>query len=299
MNRNRLRVLVTGAGGFIGGNLLRSRPSNWTAIALSTQCGSIDADACVSVNDLREGTAEIPGDLEAVIHLAGNSNHTLAQVSPWQDVQATALLAAEVLGRVHARHLVVLSSAAVYAGCQGLVSPATTIHPRMAYALSKLYVEGLAETLTALGRYEKVAVFRLYNAFGPGERAGRLIPRIAAAVASREPFQLTGDPASLSDPLHVDAVAKALVAAVDRAVAGTFDLCGGDPQPLVPQVRRIAAVLGRAKLDVEVLPPREGEAPIQFWSDSWPTWDSLGLSQPESFTDGVARYARAMGWSSG
>src|SRR5207247_6319135 len=103
------------------------------------------------------------------VHLAGNSNHTLAQVTPWQDVQATALLAAEILGRARARQLVVLSSAAVYAGRQGPVSPATRIHPQMSYALSKLYVEGLAETLAAAGRYEKATVFRLYNAFGPGE----------------------------------------------------------------------------------------------------------------------------------
>jgi nucleoside-diphosphate-sugar epimerase len=294
--RGRRRILVTGAGGFIGGHLLRTLPNNWAAIPISTRCESLGAEACISLDDLRGGTADVPGDLDAVIHLAGNSNHTLAQEAPWQDIRATALIAAEILGRARARQLVVLSSAAVYAGREGLVSPATDCHPHMAYALSKLFVEGLAETLADDGRYEMVTIFRLYNAFGPGERPGRLIPRIAAAVASRESFQLTGDPASLSDPLHVDEVGKAIVAAVDHAVAGTYDLCGGDPQPLASRVRRISAVLGQPDLELKSGPSREGEVPIQFWSDSQPTWDSLGLSQPETFDAAVGRYAHSMGW---
>ena len=75
-----------------------------------------------------------------------------------------------------------LSSAAVYAGRTGRVDPSTPVDPPMAYALSKLYVEGLVRSLVAEGQAGDAVVVRLYNAYGPGERATRLIPRVVAAV---------------------------------------------------------------------------------------------------------------------
>lgn len=290
-------VLVTGAGGFIGSALLAAN-HGWQVDAVSRRPIERDAVRRLPTDAVRQGEVDIGGPYDAVVHLAGNANHGLAHESPWLDAQATAVLGAELLGRTSATHLVVLSSAAVYAGHTGQVNPAAPVDPPMAYALSKLYVEGLARALVADGRFGGVTILRLYNAFGPGERPTRLIPRVAESVRTTGTFRLTGATTSLADPLHVDDVAGALVAAATQRPNGTFDLCGGDPRPLPDQIRLIGEVLGGPDLEIDEV-PNPDEVAIAFWSDPAPTWRALGLDPPQPFAEAVRRYARTAGWIAG
>lgn len=292
-----IRVLVTGGTGFIGQALLASVPPHWTVVATTRSDAVLPSG--VEAVPLPTGAESLPSLLaegfDVLVHLAGNSNHGLAEREPWTDLEATARVGALIVGQVPARRIVHLSSAAVYAGLVGRVSPASCARPPMAYALSKLYVEGLVQSRVARGDAEGAAILRLYNAFGSGERATRLIPRVAEAALSGTEFVLSGDPDSLSDPIHVDDVVRALVAAAESSVSGTFDLCGGDPVPLRRQLDRIASAIGRPLRGIRV-EPREGEVPIAFTSDVGPTCAALGISRPEAFESAVRRYATSAGW---
>lgn len=295
--RRRLRVLVSGATGFIGSSLLRQLPPHWSTVALVRR--DVAVQRGVTAVRLPEANAPLPEVLAAgfdiLVHLAGNSNHGLAESEPWTDLDATARTAAVVIGRVPAARIILLSSAAVYAGLEGEVSPQLCLQPRTAYALSKLYTEGLVETRIAQGAAHGGVVFRLYNAFGPGERSSRLIPRVATAALSGASFTLTGRADSLSDPIHVDDVVRALIAGAESDVSGTFDLCGGDPVPLVRQIERIGVAVGRPLADVQVS-PRAGEVPIRFYSNPVLTWEALRIAPPAPFQAAVRRYAAAAGW---
>lgn len=291
-----IRVLVTGGTGFIGQALLASLPAHWTALAATRR--DVALPAGVESVPLPTAGEPLPPRLaegfDVLIHLAGNSNHGLAEREPWADLEATAGVGALVVGQIPARRIVHLSSAAVYAGLVGRVSPVACVRPTMAYALSKLYVEGLVQGRVAHGRAESATVLRLYNAFGPGERPTRLIPRVAEAVTTGAEFVLSGAPDSLSDPVHVDDVVRALVAAAESSVTGTFDLCGGDPVPLRDQVDRIASAIGRPlRVRIE---RREDEVPIAFSSDVAPTCAALRIPHPEPFEAAVRRYAVSAGW---
>ena len=168
------------------------------------------------------------------------------------------------------------------------------VRPRMAYAASKQYVEGLLDAAVASGRVGSGVVLRLYNAFGPGERPTRLIPRVVEAASSGSTFTLTGSPDSLSDPVHVDRAVEVLIAAAASAADGIYDLCGGDPVPLSEQVRRIAEAVALPPPRLEVL-PREGEIPIRFYSDPAPLATAFELPPPEPFAEAVRRYRDAGG----
>jgi nucleoside-diphosphate-sugar epimerase len=291
-----MRVLLTGAGGFVGRRLVSQRPFDWEIVTLSRQT----LPDAPGVRRARMDRASDPlpelGAFDVIVHLAGNADHGLATREPWRDLEATGVTAAALLGRIPARRVVLLSSAAVYAGLEGLVGPALPVAPPMAYALSKLYVEGFVHALASTGRLESAITLRLYNCFGPGERPNRLVPRVAQAVRDRRPFMLTGDGSSLTDPLHVDDVVRALIAAASRPVEGRFDLCGGDPRPLIERVRIIGTELGQPDLPVEVT-PRADETPIGFWSDPGPALAALELEPWTPFSQALRAYARESGWA--
>ena len=139
MTSDRPRVLVTGAGGFIGRHVLANAPPDWEVIALSRQ----DAQRTDSIRPVRwsgELGDPLPPELsdlfDATIHLAGNASHAVAASEPWRDLAATGGVAGALLSRVSTRRLVLLSSAAVYAGLEGLVHPGLRVDPPMAYGLS-------------------------------------------------------------------------------------------------------------------------------------------------------------------
>lgn len=298
MNQDRVRLLVTGAGGFIGRHVVNAAPSTWDTVVLSRErLPEREGLVAAQWNGNLEAPlpTEMEGSFDVVIHLAGNASHGVATSEPWRDLAATGGVAAAVLGRVSTRRIVLLSSAAVYAGREGRVDPSRSLEPPMAYGLSKRYVEGFASALVSQGRAESLVTFRLYNAFGPGERPTRLIPRVVEAIRADAPFRMSADPTSLSDPIRVEWVARALIAAARSDVTGTFDICGGDPVSMATQVQRIAAALDARAPDI-ALDPDPNEVPIHFWSDPGPAVRALGIEAPETFPAAVQDYGRVMGW---
>lgn len=245
-----MRVLVTGATGFLGGTLighLRDRGFETIALGRNAQRCHLLAEAGFTTlrTDLSRPDAHLAkriGPLDAVVHCAALS-------SPWgrlaafraANVEGTqnALDLAATLG---ARRFVNISSPTVYFEMKDRIHVAESAplpRPINAYARTKAEAELLVLSRSRLGPVN----LRPRGIYGAGEET--LLPRLLAA-ARRGPLPLLRNGVAAIDLTHVSDVVAAIEAALrpDPTLAGeTFNISGGETVAIHEIVERACAAL--------------------------------------------------------
>ncbi|MCD2191056.1 NAD-dependent epimerase/dehydratase family protein [Actinomycetospora soli] len=206
-----MRVVITGAGGFVGGHVARAFSTAGHAVS------SLDR-AALDVTDPTAVTRAVAG-ADVVCHLAARVRVRESRRDPssyWRtnlDGTRHVLAACSPATRV-----VLASTAAVHATADTPIGPDAPLDPASPYAASKLAADLLARDLAAAGGPGVVSL-RAFNVAGPGDPdTSRVLP----ALLSGRPFTVHGDGSAVRDYLHVADLADAFVAAVDAAEAGTW-----------------------------------------------------------------------------
>ena len=247
-----MRVLVTGADGFVGGWLCRTLVAaghrvTGTMVALDRRLPDdglewhhLELTDAESVSALFRNAS--PWD--AIVHLGAIAWSRDAGVDPgrtWNVNAGGTVRLLEAVGRLReagaADPLVLLvSSAEVYGRGQGLRTESDPPAPLSPYASSKLGAEVAAgEAERRLGL--RVIVARPFPHIGPGQRevfvAPALLARIRAAKISEAREIPTGDLSTVRDFLDVRDVAAAYLALLERGAPGTiYNVASGTGQPL-------------------------------------------------------------------
>jgi len=297
-----MKVIVTGASGFIGRHVLLRAPRDWRILAIyhattdlpafvaDHRLGHVTAVRC----DLRDGDAVAAataafGRADAALYLAANGDPAASATRPLWDLQLNTVAVVTFLERAAVDRMVYMSSGAVYDGLTGPVTPATPVNPRLPYAIAKLaserYVTFFAEVRRALASYANV---RFFGAYGPYEAPRKITTRwLRGIIAGQREFTVRGDGRNLIDFMYVDdAVDRLLRIVGDRDFSGTVDLACGSPVTVDEVVRAMARA---AAVEVAIRHDGHVEEYIEFRSVDTTVRDRFGGAPLLPFDAGIRR----------
>lgn len=289
------RVLLTGAGGFIG------RATVAPLLAAGHEVHVVDLRRSDTMNagvifheaDLLApgAAARIAAEVEAshLVHLAWYAAHGLFWTSPENLRWVSASL--ELIRAFHdagGRRAVVAGSCAEYDWSSGWCSERSTpLAPATLYGVAK---DALRRTLAAYAASTGLgwAWGRVFLLYGRGEHPDRLVPSVARSVLRGEPTRCTHG-RQIRDFLHVEDVGAAFAALADAEhVQGPVNVASGEPRSIREVVTSVAAISGTPELARFGDVPAPAEDPPLLVADVRRLRDEVGFTPRRSLAEGLS-----------
>lgn len=269
-----MRLLVTGAGGFIGRHVMAALRGNEKIelLAMGRDASRLEGLGTVVVHDLAEtptpGLRSKLGNPDAVLHLAWDALGRFKDPTHITDILP-----------VHARFLAALAEQGVgditvagtcfeYGLQQGCLHEDLPAMPVTHYALAK---DTLRSFLTLQGQKSPFTFkwLRLFYMYGPGQGARTLLAQLDAALERGDAvFDMSGGQ-QLRDYLPVQELARRIAAAaLQDSLTGIINIGSGAPVSIEQLVcARIAERGGKIELNLGYYPYPDYE-PMAFWADT-------------------------------
>jgi UDP-glucuronate 4-epimerase len=309
-----MRLLLTGAAGFIGAHLsARLLRHGHEVVGLDNFDPFYDPaikERNVAALADQPGFALVRGDIRdqalvrelfgrrpgfaGVVHLAALAGvrPSLAQPLRYADVNVSGTLnLLEACRAAGVRRFVFASSSSVY----GAHSPVPfresdpAVRPASPYAATKRAGELLCSSYADLYAIDTCAL-RFFTVYGPRQRPEMAIHAFTRLIAAGQPVPFFGDGQSARDYTFIDDIIDGVVAAVERQPAGAtvYNLGGSRTTTLARLVELIAAALGRAPL-LDRRPDQPGDVPITY-ADVTRAAAELGYAPQVSIEAGITRF---------
>lgn len=276
------KVLVTGAGGFIGSHLTERLVQDGNRVRVLVRYNGRDDHGHLDrlPLEIRNELEIYRGDLKdpeavrkavegcaTVFHLGALIAIPYSYQNPYDVVQTNVAGTAHILDACRASNtferVVLTSTSEVYGTAQYV--PIDEKHPlrgQSPYAATKIGADALGESYhRAFGL--PVTILRPFNTFGPRQSARAIIPTIISQALTRPVVRLGSlDPRRDLTYVKDTAAGFVAIAACDAAVGRVVNIGRGDDVTIGDLVERIGALLGqpiRVETDPERVRPAASE----------------------------------------
>jgi len=302
------RVLVTGAGGFIGSHVVEhlvtrgagvrgfvrynSRGDRgWLDRLEPSAAGEVDVFTGDFVNP--EAVANALAGCDVVFHLGALIPIPYSYRHPREFVETNVVGTLNVLEaarRAEVQRIVHISTSEVYGSAQTVpISEEHPLHPQSPYAATKVGADQLA--LSYARSFDlPVVVARPFNTYGPRQSARAVIPTIVTQALTRDHVEL-GSTEPTRDFLYATDTAAGIArcAEVEGVVGEVFNLGTGREISIGDVVRRVLEATGK---DVPVVRADERLRPAgsevdRLCASVQKARDRLGWEPSVSFEEGL------------
>ncbi|MFI1993103.1 NAD-dependent epimerase/dehydratase family protein [Actinoplanes sp. NPDC020271] len=299
-----MRVVVTGAAGFIGSHLVLAlveggfdvlavdAPGRNASPGAAAENRTVLADAGVTVTECDLITDDLAplAETEVVLHLAGRPGVRSSWGSGAAETYRANVTATERLLAACARsrpRFVLASSSSVYGEAARPSGEDDPVDPRSPYATSKVEAERLVRRAAAEGM--PAVVLRYFSVYGPRQRPDMAFHRFVEAALAGSPAPLYGDGGQRRSFTFVDDVVSATIRAARVPLPDATVLNVGHPGTvrLHDALDRIGSLLGVASPTVPK-DPAPGDVACT-WAGTDRARELLGWTATTSLDDGLAR----------
>jgi nucleoside-diphosphate-sugar epimerase len=254
-----MRVLLTGAAGFIGSHVARLAIQEGHEVVALVRPGR----SLRRLDDVRDRLRLLEGDLREAKALENPLRERVPDVClhlAWYaepggrclwaqenlDCLTGSLAFLRVLRGVSCPRLVIAGTSIEYDTSTGYVSETSPIRPQNLYAAAKHALFLTATRFDERGELS-VAAARIFSVYGPWEDPRRLVPFVISKLLAGEPCDLTRGE-QIRDYSHVEDAAGALWEIAKSSATGPINVGSSQPVSVASIADRLGEILGRPEL---------------------------------------------------
>jgi len=306
-----MNILLTGAAGFIGSNLLESLLKEHYVIGVDNfdefyskeiKGSNVREAKKNSHFKLLEGDIRDKGFLEncflarqidIVVHLAAKAGvrPSILQPEEYYDVNVNGTLQLlETMKNFDVKKLIVASSSSVYGNNKKIpFSEMDSVDfPISPYAASKKAAELLCHTYHHLYLLE-ITCLRFFTVYGPRQRPDLAIHKFTKAIFNEEEIQMYGDGTSERDYTYIDDIVDGIVKAINNLKGfNIYNLGESRTIKLTEMIELLERIIGK-KAKIKNLPEQPGDVARTF-ADISKARKEIGYSPKFEFEEGLRNF---------
>lgn len=295
-----MRVLVTGAAGFIGSHVTRILVSRGDEVIVLERPGADKSRISDVVGRLEYRECDL-GDTpllqttvsqtrpEMCAHMAWYTVHGKYWHAPENlDCVMNSLVLVRLLADCGCKRILVAGTCAEYDWShERLIEGVTPCIPRTLYGASKYALFLMLEKFCAM-RSMPLAWPRYNFIYGPGEHPARLVPTIVRKLLSGKDVPLTHG-LQKRDFLYVEDVASATVAVLKSSVCGPVNIGSGQPVAIREVAETISRIIGGSGRLLFGAVPVSADEPDALMPDVGRLNNEVGWQHHLSLAEGIQR----------
>lgn len=303
-----MKIIIPGASGFIGKNLLLNIPKIWEVVALYNKSTSfldfLNKYKCNNVKPVKVDLADekslkhilknIDINYDCSVFLAANGDPTISSDYPLFDLSSNTVTLINFLQNFNIKRFIYFSSGAVYDGLNGLISPESKVEPTLPYAISNLaseqYVKFYRYRRKSISEY---VIVRFFGAYGPFEPERKIYTKLVKTFGIRgiNTFVIRGDGNNFIDAMYIDDTINQIMSIINSNASDlTIDFASCTPITVNELVEKAAKVFAIENLKIV----HEGNVPeyIKFKVSSNRMRDVFDFKPNIDLSDGLERFLK-------